>query len=816
MWLTHQRRPAKAWRYIPLAAVIAAMPQLVIHAGAADAAAAHPGLKPVTYLGYSFKVPRSWPVINLGQRSRTCVRFNRHAVYLGAPSPDQKCPSSIVGTTEAILISPASRHKKKTAVEDPVARRITATAPRLRITATFDSHPAVIRRILATAGLPKPVADPPSARPAGGDPLSPQVANYHGFGFDTCAAPSEAVMHDWWVHSPYGAIGIYIGGSDAACAQPNLTPSWLAQEHAQGWHFIPMYVGPQAAFGELHKWSGIQGAAAAADAALHARQLGFGPLTPIYYDMEGYGTGQSARVLRFVSAWTKTLHALGYRSGVYSSALSGISDLAKQYSGSTYAMPDVIYDARWNGQANTSDPVLPASEWVHRRVHQYNGNVTQIFGGQKIDIDQDFLDVRLPIAPPPSPATVNYPAGAAATSYIGRAFDTCQAPSLATMKAWGKSPYRAIGVYIGGVNRACSERQLTASWVTAVSNQHWRLLPVYVGLQPACFLPHNSEGTVKASPQTIRTSAAASEGKAAADDAVARAQALGMRPGSAIYDYLTRYSQTNTNCRNGVLSFVSAWTAELHRRGFVAGIRINYNPGARDLSGSYPSGSFGRPDALWVIRADGNRMLGELPGIPDNQWAVNQRARQYLSPHNERYGGVTMRIGTDNVNVPTATVAYTEKVTSPRGLNARTGPGTSYRVRMAYPHNAAVQVVCQAPGSKIWTSRVWDKLTTGTYVSDYYLSTPSKTGYSEPIPRCVYPYQVIDPDGINERVGPATGYRVIGQLPYGSLAWISCQKAGMKIGNTVVWDQIQGLHWSTDDFVATPSKKTFSRPIPRC
>lgn len=71
-------------------------------------AAAAPGaLKTVTYLGYSFVVPASWPVIPV--KSTTCVRFDRHAIYLGEPGQDQDCPTGLLGTTEAILVQPARR-----------------------------------------------------------------------------------------------------------------------------------------------------------------------------------------------------------------------------------------------------------------------------------------------------------------------------------------------------------------------------------------------------------------------------------------------------------------------------------------------------------------------------------------------------------------------------------------------------------------------------------------------------------------------------------------------------------------------------------
>src|SRR5215213_5334971 len=43
------------------------------------------------------------------------------------------------------------------------------------------------------------------------------------------------------------------------------------------------------------------------------------------------------------------------------------------------------------------------------------------------------------------------------TIFTGLGFDACSTPSSRSMSAWKSSPYRAVGVYIGGVNRACSQ-----------------------------------------------------------------------------------------------------------------------------------------------------------------------------------------------------------------------------------------------------------------------------------------------------------------------------------------------------------------------
>jgi hypothetical protein len=288
------------------------------------------------------------------------------------------------------------------------------------------------------------------------------------------------------------------------------------------------------------------------------------------------------------------------------------------------------------------------------------------------------LGLAVPAAPARAePATVvTYPAGASATQYAGLAFDTCTAPPLAAIQAWGASPYRAIGVYIGGVNRTCAQPQLTASWVTSVSKLKWRLLPIYKGLQPAC--------GGKATDQKIIPAQAASQGTAAADDAITRATALGLRPGSAFYNDIENYTRTDVACRTAALTYLSAWTKELHRLGYVAGVYANLSSGAPDLSAAYASASYARPDALWIARYDASPSLTGWAGIPSSQWAVHQRAKQYRGTHSEAYGGVTLIIDNDNLDAPAATVSYGYTVTSATALNARTGPSTAYPVAATY------------------------------------------------------------------------------------------------------------------------------------
>jgi hypothetical protein len=234
---------------------------------------------------------------------------------------------------------------------------------------------------------------------------------FTGEGFDACSAPSAATMAAWKAASPYGAIGVYIGGVNAGCGQPNLTPGWVAAQAAAGWHFFLIYVGPQAPGSSCGSCSTItsptsQGIGAAQDAAAQAAALGFGAGAPIIDDMEDYAPKGTSAVLGFISAWTGELHTLGYNSGEYSSVSSGIVDLVKAKAGGGYTLPDVVSFAQWNGAAGTSDPAIPSGDWSgHRLMHQYRGNVSQTYGGVEIDLDCDYVDLGVISATPvPGPA----------------------------------------------------------------------------------------------------------------------------------------------------------------------------------------------------------------------------------------------------------------------------------------------------------------------------------------------------------------------------------------------------------------------------
>lgn len=388
-------------------------------------AAAATGTKLVRYDGYSVSVPASWPVFKLAGDPTACVRFDRHAVYLGAPGAREICPTHVIGRTEAILIEPAGASAALPAAG--AVMRFTPHDAHVVVTATWRSDPATVesalgRRLSASAAATNSAPRATAARsPVGRAAVA--GTTFTGYGLDACTAPSSSALAAWHGTSPFQAVGIYIGGANEGCAQPNLNATWVANETGAGWDLIPTYVGLQAPgacsgcqlISSSH--AAAEGTAAAKNAVADAQAFGLGSGTPIYDDMEAYSTTSknTSMVRNFLAAWTTELHALGYVSGVYSSSDSGIANLAAVY-GTGYVEPDDLWIANWNNTASTADPNVPAADWADdQRIHQYRGGHTDDYGHTSLEIDTDYVDAQVAgttggtTAPTPAPVATVVP-----------------------------------------------------------------------------------------------------------------------------------------------------------------------------------------------------------------------------------------------------------------------------------------------------------------------------------------------------------------------------------------------------------------------
>jgi hypothetical protein len=191
-------------------------------------------------------------------------------------------------------------------------------------------------------------------------------------------------------------------------------------------------------------------------------------------------------------------------------------------------------------------------------------------------------------------------------TFTGPGFDACSAPTSRTMDAWLASPYRAAGIYFGGINRACPQPNLTADWVAHQQGNGWHLLPIYLGLQAPC--------TTSNKKYLIDPLQAAAQGRAEAETAVSAAAALGLPHGSVLIFDMEAYRTGDTACTSAVLNLLGAWTSRLHDRGYFSGVYASIASGVADLVNDYRSTSRSHPDYLDFARYDGTASTELYPG----------------------------------------------------------------------------------------------------------------------------------------------------------------------------------------------------------
>jgi photosystem II stability/assembly factor-like uncharacterized protein len=244
--------------------------------------------------------------------------------------------------------------------------------------------------------------------------------------FDSCIRPSLSGMQTWWNSSPYFIYNIYMGGvSNSSCFPDTLTASWISSVHAQGWEFIPTWVGPQApctsfkfrfsydplnAFGE-----GVNEANLAFNRAVELGLVGSEiPRTVIYYDMESFSGGSTEcrnAAKSFLNGWSQRLHELGARSGVYGSSCYYMPDwknlsnplddawLASWYKVDHDNNPDTDKEYFYDPYANVWSVLCSSSltdAWTdHQRIRQYAGGHKETWGGVSVNIDSNITDGRV-------------------------------------------------------------------------------------------------------------------------------------------------------------------------------------------------------------------------------------------------------------------------------------------------------------------------------------------------------------------------------------------------------------------------------------
>jgi surface antigen len=153
--------------------------------------------------------------------------------------------------------------------------------------------------------------------------------------------------------------------------------------------------------------------------------------------------------------------------------------------------------------------------------------------------------------------------------------------------------------------------------------------------------------------------------------------------------------------------------------------------------------------AVWHGGEDGSWWGGHVAYVMAVDPAGNAIVEEYNWSNYLRYGQRTVRahryIHFVGAGVRPVAVVVPPQPARPFGrwfsttdsVRQRSGAGTTYRTLGTLPAGTRILIVCQVrSGSVIHGTAVWDRLSDGTYVTDYYTTTPAFNRFSPGLSGC--------------------------------------------------------------------------------
>lgn len=282
----------------------------------------------------------------------------------------------------------------------------------------------------------------------------------------------------------------------------------------------------------------------------------------------------------------------------------------------------------------------------------------------------------------------------------GYGFDTCVAPSQTVMDAWNlRSPYSAIGIYISGSSRYCGDAyqpNLSKAWVAKNASYGWRFMPIHVGRQAPCFV-NNPDSRVQKKRMSWTVSTARSQARTDAAETVAALVKYGFGAGSYSYLDIEWYART-TKCDNVVLEFIDAWTEYLHSKGYKSGLYSSASAAIAAVDAARISGraGFTKPNQLWFAWTNKVANTDGGPYLSDSGWANHQRIHQYHNNVRMTYGGKTLTIDKNVLDVGRGSVAAKQAL--PCGVRMSFNSYPQLKVGSTGPEVAALECLLRQQG----------------------------------------------------------------------------------------------------------------------
>lgn len=302
---------------------------------------------------------------------------------------------------------------------------------------------------------------------------------------------------------------------------------------------------------------------------------------------------------------------------------------------------------------------------------------------------------KLTIKTSNSKATNASPASSSVANDV-MGFDACSLPTTTQLQTWAtSSPYKTVGIYIGGSMFSCRSglSNLTASYVSTVLAQGWQIVPIWVGAQ--------APGGNFSSLISIDTTAAAAQGTTEADSAIGQMAALGIGQGTPIVYDMEAFSYTTSTYAAATQAFLSAWTTELHSKGYLSAVYSSHN----EFNIWIPSLVTPPIDTIWFAYffssgvACGTSCQTVYPTASafttiSPYWQNHHRSRQTSSSFNSTYGGLTINLDEDYTDAAFA-------VATPITLTfAKSGKGTgtisSNTISNGIDSSSFTAISCQA------------------------------------------------------------------------------------------------------------------------
>lgn len=263
-------------------------------------------------------------------------------------------------------------------------------------------------------------------------------------------------------------------------------------------------------------------------------------------------------------------------------------------------------------------------------------------------------------------------------SFTGYGFDTCVAPSQTVMDRWNlSSQYSAIGIYISGNSRYCGDAyqpNLSPAWVADNAAIGWRFIPIHVGYQAPCF-KNNPESRVQKKRMSRTTSTARSQATSDANEAVAALKKYGFPAGSFTYLDIEYYSRSDTSCDAAVRQFVDAFDERVHALGFKTGLYSSGSAAIASINAIRTASWLDKPDHMWIAWTNRIADTDGGPYLADSAWNHHERIHQYHNGVNETYGGKTLNIDKDFLDVGKGSVRPAEQQPCGHPMTYQTWPG---------------------------------------------------------------------------------------------------------------------------------------------